>query len=171
MTKKTNKTVVEVDSRKMSIFLISVSVILVLLLFYPYLKPRSTRWCNFENNITDSDVPRNECVHMSILSKDMRKIDFDKFTSLDISDVGCYDSYDELPPCAGDEYYFTQYELSLLSDIEVDGTVCIGYHITFYESDDVLYDGYKDIYMMQNFKSPVSSSSELKQILINCEVR
>ena len=169
--KKTKNEPMQVNSRKLIILLVIVSIMIVTLLFYPYFKPRGVLWCNFEQNVTDSPIPRNECVHMQIISRDVDKIDVNAFESLNITNTGCYQSYDELPSCSGDEYHFTQYELSLLSEFPVDGTLCIAYYVEFYESHDVLAEGIKDLYRAQNFKSQIFDADELKQKLIDCEVR
>lgn len=168
---KNNKSDV-VQKIRFAAMLIAIVGLIFMLLFYPYYKPRKTTWCYFENNITQTTLPRNECTYIKIISKDTDKINFDKFYALNATMVGCADSYDKMPPCSGDEYYFTQIGTSALSDdINADGIMCVAYHITFYETNNSFFESDKMMYKTLNFDEQVNSTNDLKQKLLDCKVR
>lgn len=155
--KKTNKIII----------VMACLLIVLIIIFYPYFKPRKVVWCYFELNSTD--IPRNECTHLKLISRDIEQVDFEKFLALNVTDVGCYDSYKEMPVCSGKEHYFTKLDLTELSEVKVDGVVCAAYYITFYESNDTLTGFKQDLYRVQDFKEEVSSE-ELKKLIEECEV-
>lgn len=156
--------------RNIVIFISIITIMLVLLLLYPYFKPREIAWCYFEVNVTGIQPLRNECVHMKIISREMDEIDFQKFEELNITQVGCVDSYEEIPICTGKEYFFTQFDLSWLSSgRDVDGTICAAYSVEFYESDNPLLEGNKELYRM-GFQEIVNDEYELYAKLKECEV-
>ena len=166
--KKSNNQPVKLKKTKIIILAGGIVVLLAILFLYPYFKPRTTVWCYFEVNVTGVQPLRNECVHMKIMSREMDKIDFKKFEELDITQVGCVDSYEEIPICAGKEYFFTQFDLSWLSSgQDVDGTVCAAYSLEFYESDNPLSEGNKELYRM-GFQEKVNDETELYTKLREC---
>lgn len=160
----------EISKVRLALILTVVAVILGTILLYPYYRPRKTVWCYFENNIT-APTPLYECVHMKIISRDVERVNYEKFYELNVTDTGCVDSYEELPPCSGEEYHFTQFELGFFSISEdVDGTLCASYYVTFYESNDSLTEFHRDLYRNTNFKKQVRDVSVLREKLIGCEV-
>lgn len=152
------------------VLLIGLLLMLLIVVFYPHFKPRETVWCYLELNTTK--IPRSECVHFKIISRgDIEQIGFDKsqILALNITDTGCYDSYEELPVCSEKEHYFTKLDLTELTEIKVDGVVCAGYYITFYEVNDTLTEYKQDLYRVQDYKEEVSLE-ELKKLMKDCEV-
>lgn len=152
----------------LDIIIIACLLIVLIIMFYPYFRPRKIIWCSIEQNATD--IPRNECLHLKIVSRDIKKVDFEKFLAMNVTNVGCYDSYEELPICSGEEYYFTKLNLNLLSETEVDGVVCVIYYITFYEFNDTSTEYKQDLYRMQDFKERIDNPKELKKLIKDCEV-
>lgn len=155
---------------KFIIFLAVIALLLIAVLFYPYYKPRKVIWCYYKQNVTNSPIPRSECVYMKIISKDVKEINLEQFYNLNISDAGCFDSYDVLPLCSGDDFYFAQFDLSRFAQKEIDGNLCVAYYITFYDSNYTNTDYYKDIYEM-TYSKVKTVGNDLKEKMINCRVR
>ena len=143
------------------IIMIIIILIGIIIISYPYFKPRKTVWCYFEVNNMEN-IPRHECIYLKMISREIEKVDFEGFL--------CDKSYEDMPPCSGEEYYFTQMDLNELGEDKIDGTICAAYHTTFYEWNDTNAESKRDIYRMQDFKERADNPEELKKLIIDCEV-
>ncbi len=153
------------------IITISLVLIVAVILAYPYFRPRTTMWCSFEENITN-EVPHNNCIYMKIITQDTDELNLDAFFEKGVG-AGCYDSYDELPDCDSEEFYFTQIDLSELRTREgdkIDGTICLAYHTTFYYSNNTLAESSKELYKMSTFQERFENKGGLLIKFENCEV-
>jgi len=132
-------------------------------------------YCYFEKNVTESTVPRYECVYMKIVSKDVDKIAMDKLVELNVTSFACSEKITDFPQCVKKQLYYSEYPLNLFceNNCTVDGTICVGYSVEYYDSNVSEIDYgiakyiYESMFMQRNF----SDSKELNTMLMNCERR
>ena len=130
-------------------------VIAVGIIIWPWAKPRTTTYCHYEQNITNSSLERFECVNMKIISRSKNAIDMEGFMALDLSNQLCSDSYDDMPECIAVEFfnggmYFSKYPMSSLCDgCRLDGVLCAESFVTFYTFDNATYELYKDRFVSE----------------------
>ena len=151
---------------KLRIFLITTFVILLGITIFRYsgFKRTEVMYCHFENNITNSSLPRHECLNMKILTKDMDKINFTKLKM----PYKCYDNPEELADCSYDKLYFSKYSLNIFCrNCSADGVLCIGYQIDFYLNDVIQINLYEKKYAQYEF----NSTTELRKALVECDRR
>jgi len=126
------------------------------------LTPAQTVYCHFENNnITDSSLPRAECVNLKIVTKDINKINLTAFNTID-SNYSC--SKKVAGDCLGENFYLSSYGLdNFCKNCTIEGYLCAAYYIT-YKTNSSFKNLYEKMYFFKNF----SSKEELDKAFLDC---
>lgn len=150
---------------------IILGVILIFIFSIPminkYFPGNKQMYCYFDKTIEVGDMPRDECLFMKVDSTQLDSIDFSQFELLSGGiEYECSENPDEIQRCEGANYYYTQYQLDLFcDDCDIDGHMCIGYHVNYYSEDIEKIMQYEELYFMVKF----NSSNELYNSILGCE--
>lgn len=87
-------------------------------------------YCYDQISINESGLALNQCAKFKIIGKDVDNIDWTNFT--------CSDKYEDLPECYGDNIYYSEFPLDIYCEnCTIDGKICIEYHVTYYDYEDI----------------------------------
>jgi len=151
---------------KMKINPIVVLVCILIIAFavvWPYVKPRKTIYCHYEQTINGTLIPRYECVNFKIISRDVNSINLKQFESYNFTVFEC----GEYKPCNGSSLYFARYNLNLFCKeypCRIDGIYCGEYYVDFFD------ETFKGIYEEFVTEKNISSKDELKRMFDDCRV-
>lgn len=128
-----------------------------------------TAYCIFERDVTRDYLPRHECAHLKIVTKDFDQVNFLNFANATFSTY-CSFTESKLKSCSGESYHFAQYPMNSLCTkypCKMRGVVCGAYYLTYFgNTTEELRDDYEDTF----FTTPdVQSEQELIKLLNECD--
>ena len=135
-------------------------------------QPQQTKYCHFERNYAGV-LPRQECLNLKVVSKDINKINFSQFTALNNSTYVCSDKLEDMPDCNLDKMFFSIYPLNILCpetlrggpQCDMDGYLCYEINIRYWNNNTDIQQQYEQKIAQYVF----DDKNKLRQTLIECE--